>query len=195
MFSRRSPVEVEGKVERPRSATTFDNQSRSRTMKRITFALAAAVIFGALTIALPKLKSGVKANPVANPSPAQIGPDACKNVKFKFTNLRSDHAKMRLVQVEYYIKSKDRWRTENVSLANGADCNYGATCATTGNNLADSLDRDLTKFHLIYKYLPNTVGANWSSQVKSQELTPDNPRCSDNRTYGPGSQGWTIPPQ
>jgi hypothetical protein len=164
-------------------------------MRKITLAVATTIILGAITIAIPKLKSDVQANPVATPAAPQIGPDACKNVKFKFTNQRSDHAKISIQQVEYHIKSKDVWRTENVSLPGGADCNYGSTCTTTGDNLADSLDRDLDKFRIIYKYLPPTVGAKWSGLVQTPELTPDNARCSENRTYGPGTQGWTIPPQ
>src|SRR5215510_9883247 len=88
MFSRRPPVEVEGKAERPRSATTVDNQTRSKTMKRIAFAVATALILGALTLALPKLKSDAKANPVAKPAAPQMGPDACKNVKFQFKSNR-----------------------------------------------------------------------------------------------------------
>src|SRR5262249_32463305 len=86
MFSRCSPVEVEGKAERPRSAITFDNLTRSKEMKRITFALATALILGALTIALPRLRSNVQANPVAKPAAPQIGPDHCGNVKFQFVN-------------------------------------------------------------------------------------------------------------
>ena len=164
-------------------------------MKKIMFAVAAALILGAGITAVQKINSGVRANPVAKPAPAQIGPDACRNVRFKFTNERNDQAKIHIQQVKYYIQSKDRWRTENVALPNGGYCNHGSTCTTSGNNLADSLDRDLTRFQIVYKYLPNTVGANWSGLVQTPELTPDNPRCSENRTYGPGSMGWTIPPQ
>lgn len=54
-------------------------------MKRITFAVAAALILGAATLALPKLKSDVRANPVAKPVAAPLG-DACTNVKVRFKN-------------------------------------------------------------------------------------------------------------
>lgn|GEM_PF-1459608 len=162
-------------------------------MRRITFAVATALILGALTLALPKLRSNVQADSIANPIAIQLGSDACKNVKFKFTNQRSDKATIRIEQVKYYVASKDAHRTENVHTVN--DCKYGSTCVTTGDNLTDSLDRDLSKFQVVYRFLPPTVGANWSDPVQTPELSADNPRCSNNRTYGPGSQGWTIPPK
>lgn len=165
-------------------------------MRKITLAIATTLVLGALAIALPKLKSEVKANPATNPpATPQLGADACRNVQFKFTNMRNDHAKIRFDQIEYWVASKNRWQVENINLLSGGDCNYEATCMTTGNNLRDALDRDLTQFRVIYRYLPNTAGANWSSQVRSQSYIPDNPRCSDNRIYGPGPQGWRIPPQ
>jgi hypothetical protein len=160
-------------------------------MKRITFAVAIALILGALTLALPKLKSDVNASPAAMPAAPQIGPKACKNVKFKFTNMRSDEAKIRIEKVSYRMLGKDY--TELVHTSN--DCSHGSTCTTTGDNLPDADGRDLTSFRLIYRYLPPTVGSNWSGLVQTPALQADNPQCSDDRTYGPGSQGWRIPPQ
>src|SRR5262245_46565514 len=116
MFSRRSPVEVEGKAERRRSATTVDNQTRSKTMKRITFAVATALILGALSLALPKLKSDAKANPVAKPA-LQIGPDACKNVKFQFKNTRNNGEIIRAQKIEYHQLVKNNWRNELTSFS------------------------------------------------------------------------------
>src|SRR5687767_4725202 len=113
-------------------------------MRKITLAVATTIIFGALTIALPKLKSEAQANPAASPAAAQIGPDACKNVKFKYTNMRSDQARIWVEKVEYWVASKQRWQTENIS--SNTTCTYGSTCTTSGENLRDALDRDLTKF-------------------------------------------------
>jgi hypothetical protein len=78
MFSWFSVVEVEGKAERPHSEITFDNQTRGKTMKRITFAIATALILGAHTLSLPKFKPDVKASLLAEPA-ASLG-DACKNL-------------------------------------------------------------------------------------------------------------------
>jgi hypothetical protein len=103
---------VEESAERRCSAITFDNQTRSEAMKRITFAVTTTLILGAHTITLPKLKSGVQANPVANPA-APFG-DSCKNVKFKFTNQRSDSAKIRFQRVRYFNEANGAWQSEDV---------------------------------------------------------------------------------
>jgi hypothetical protein len=191
MFSQFSPVQVEGKAERYCSAITFDNQTRSKTMKRITFAVGTALILGAITLALPKLKSEVKANPVAKPAAPQLipGPKTCRNVKFRFKNNRSDEATIRIEKVSYYLGGVGN-KTELVHTS--SDCRYGSTCTTTGDDLPDADGRSVTSVNLVYKYLPKTVGASWSDLVQ----TPDQPNvgsttCSDNKTYGT----FYIPPQ
>src|SRR5882672_4233531 len=164
---------------------------RSKAMKRIMFAVATTLILGALTLTLPKLRSDVQANPVASPAAPQIGSKACTNVKFKFTNNRSDKATISIEKVSYRMLSKDY--TELVHTSN--DCKFGATCTTTGDNLPDADGRAVTNIQLHYKYLPTTVGASWSGLVH----TPDQPNvanttCSDSRTYGDSSKGFMIPP-
>jgi hypothetical protein len=161
-------------------------------MKRIMLAVTTTLILGALTIALPKLKSDVHASPVAEPAAPQLGSKACKNVKFKFTNNRSDKATIKIEKVNYRMLSKDY--TELVHTSN--DCKFGQTCVTTGDNLPDADGRAITQIQLVYRFLPPTVGANWSDLVH----TPDQPNvssttCSDSRTYGDGSKGFMIPPQ
>jgi hypothetical protein len=164
----------------------------SKAMKRITFAVATALVLGALTIALPKLRSNVQAQPVAVPAAPQIGSKACTNVKFKFTNNRSDKATIRIEKVSYKVIGKDH--TENVHTSN--ECKYGATCTTTGDNLPDADGRSVTNIQLHYRYLPPGVGANWSDLVHTPDQ-PDvaSPTCGDRRTYGDGSKGFMIPPQ
>src|SRR5262249_36626252 len=155
-------------------------------MKRIMFAVTTALILGALILALPKLRSNVQAEPVASPAP-QIGSKACKNVKFKFTNNRSDQATIRIEKVSYSVTGAGD-HTELVHTTN--DCKFGSTCTTTGDNLPDADGRSVTNIQLHYKFLPKTVGANWSDLVH----TPNQPNvanttCSDSRTYGDGSKG------
>src|SRR5262245_10708361 len=137
-------------------------------MKRITLAVVATLILGALTLAIPKLKSDVKANPVATPAAPQIGAKACKNVKFKFTNNRSDQATIRIEKVSYYLGGVGE-KTELVHTS--SDCRFGQTCTTTGDNLPDAEGRSVTSLQLVYKYLPKTTGANWSGLVQ----TPNQP--------------------
>jgi hypothetical protein len=156
-------------------------------MRKITIAVATALVLGALTIAIPKLRSNVQAEPVASPAAPQIGPKTCKNVKFKFTNQRSDKATIRIAQVKYHMLSSDY--AENVHTTN--DCKYNATCTTTGDNLGDALDRDLSKLQLVYQFLPPTVGAKWSELVQTPIISTTITNCSSNNTYDVG----TIPPK
>src|SRR5262245_32825066 len=100
MFSRRSPVEVEGIAERRCSAITSDNTIRSKAMNRITFALVTALALAAITFSVTKLEFDVQANPVAEPAAAPLG-DACQNVKFKFTNQHRSGGKIRFQRIRY----------------------------------------------------------------------------------------------
>jgi hypothetical protein len=214
MFSRRSPVEVEGKAERNRSAITFDNLTlpnaraakssafvarsfqrpalrpaiRSKSMKRITFALATALILGALTIALPKVKSDVKANPVA-PSAALTFADPCTNVKARFKNQHYSGGQIKFQRIKFYNHDSGNWYTEDV---NNLICNQDQLCTTAGNNLRDSEGENLTKFQLIYKYKGPGSAANWSGEVISPvfSVTAGNERCTANKMYGGPS--WAV---
>ncbi|HEY8462017.1 MAG TPA: hypothetical protein VIM99_16635 [Blastocatellia bacterium] len=162
-------------------------------MRKITLGIATTIVLGAFAIALPKLKSEVKANPAAVPAAPQLGKKACKNVKFKFTNNRSDQATIRIEKVSYNLVGVGN-KTELVRTTN--DCRYGQTCITTGDNLPDADGRSITNIQLVYKYLPKTVGANWSGLVQTpHQPNVANPVCSDNKTYGDGSKGFYIPPQ
>jgi hypothetical protein len=171
----------------------FDNQTRSNAMRKITLAIATAIAIGALTIALPKLRSNVQANPIASPAAPQIGAKACKNVKFKFTNNRSDQATIRIEKVSYHLAGVGD-HTELVHTS--SDCRYGQTCTTTGDNLPDADGRNVTSIQLQYKYLPKTTGANWSGLVQTpNQPNVSSPNCYDGKTYGDGSKGFYIPPQ
>jgi hypothetical protein len=155
-------------------------------MKRFTFALAAALILGALAISLPRFGSEVQATPVASPAGGTFG-DACRNVTFKFKNEHNSGGKIKFQRIKYFNQANGDWQTEDV---NNVECNQGATCATNGNNLRDSEGERLTKFRLIYKYLPTGAGANWSDEVESGVFEPNTPTCNANRQYG-GSH-WVI---
>lgn len=162
-------------------------------MRKITLAVATTIVLGAITVAIPKLKSDVHANPAAEPAAPQLGAKACKNVKFKFTNNRSDEATIRIEKVSYSLTGAGD-HTELVHTTN--DCRPGQTCTTTGDNLPDADGRSVTNIQLVYKYLPKTTGANWSGLVQTpKQPNVANTVCSDNRTYGDGSKGFYIPPQ
>ncbi len=160
-------------------------------MKRMTFMLATAIMLGALTIALPKLKSDVKANPAARPAAPQIGPDACKNVKFQFQNTRSNGEIIRAQKIEYHQKVKNKWRTELTNFSAG-ECPNGSICSTQGDNLADSKGVEIDKVKLHFQWKSNKPGANWSDTIVSSVKTvPSSEQvCTENKYYG-GSE-WKI---
>lgn len=159
-------------------------------MRRITIAVAATLVLGAITIALPKLRSDVQAKPVANPPAAPpIVSGTCSNIKFTFTNkLSVNEAKIRIEKVSYYVDGVGD-KSENVHTDN--DCLYNRTCTTTGDNLSNAAGRDLWNFQIWYKYLATkpSVGQNWSDLVH----TPTIPKadlmihCEDNNKYNLGT--------
>jgi hypothetical protein len=193
MFSRFSPVEAEGKAERRRSATTVDNQTRSKTMKRITIAITATLILGAITIALPKLRSGVRANPVASPATPRISQTGCQNVRFSFKNGRPNET-IRVEKIEYRQFATGNWRTELISFPGNGECAYQALCNTTGNNLVVPAGARLDQFNLYYKSKPSNGTAGWSATIGPiMFLPPPDPaaqQCMDYKIYG-GAK-WVV---
>jgi hypothetical protein len=157
-------------------------------MKKTTFAVATTLILGALTLALPKLKSEVKANPVGKPTAVPFI-DPCTNVKVRFKNQHYSGGQIKFQRIKFLNRDSGNWYTEDV---NNLICNQGELCTTTGNNLRDSEGEDLTKFQLIYKYKGPGAAANWSGEVTSPQfsVTEGNYRCAANRTYGGPS--WTV---
>ena len=160
-------------------------------MKRIAFAVATALILGALTLALPKLKSDAKANPVARPAAPQVGPDACKNVKFQFKNTRNNGEIIRAQKIEYHQLVKNNWRNELTSFSVG-DCSNGAICTTKGDDLADSKGVQIDKVKLHFQWKSNKPGANWSDTIEStiKTVASSEQVCTENKYYG-GSE-WKI---
>lgn len=136
-------------------------------MNRITFAVATALILGAITIALPKLKSNVKAKPVATTASPQISPDRCKNAKFQFKNNRYFGEMIRAQKIENHQKVKNKWRAELTNFSIG-DCHNGLICTTQGDDLADSkgVEIDMVKLHFQWK--GTAPGSKWSSTIVSR---------------------------
>ena len=115
--------------------------------------------------------------------------DACKNVKFKFTNKHSAGGPIELRQVKYFNKANGSWQTEDVK---HFECKQGYTCTTTGDNLRDSEGEALTKFRLVYRYKGPKDTDNWSDDVEGGDKEPDDPTCNANKTYPGGKNTWTI---
>jgi hypothetical protein len=157
-------------------------------MKRVTFAVAAGLIFSSLTISLSSPQSSVQAKPVSKTAGAPVG-DACRNVAFKFTNRHNSGGQIRFQRIRFFNQANGDWQSEDVP---NITCNQGATCTTNGNNLRDSEGENLTQFRLVYRYKPTGPGANWSDEVETGIFRPTNSTCRANKTYGPGSDGWVI---
>jgi len=115
--------------------------------------------------------------------------DTCKDVKFKFTNKHNSGGIIEMHQIKYFNKANGEWKTEDL---HDLDCNQGKTCTTLGDNLKDAEGEDLTKIRFIYRYKGTKSTDNWSDYVEGGDKVPDNPTCFADKTYGPGSSGWTI---
>jgi hypothetical protein len=205
---------------RPRSAIVFDNPirpnardaeifssygdslwilpalrltTRSKIMRRITIAIAATLVLGAVTIALPKLRSNVQAEPVAGPATPHVSPPGCQNVRFIFKNGRpADN--IRVEKIEYRQFATGNWRTESISFSGSGECPGGALCTTTGNNLAVSPGVRLDQFNLYYKSKPSKGTAGWSAMIGPiMFLPPPDPaaqQCMDYKIYG--GANWVV---
>jgi len=115
--------------------------------------------------------------------------DACKNVKFQFTNKHNSGGTIEVHQIKYFNKANGTWQTEDVK---HFECPQSHTCTTTGDNLRDSEGEQLTKFRLVYRYKGPKQTDNWSDEVEGGIKEPDNPTCNANKTYPGGNHSWTI---
>ena len=162
-------------------------------MRRITIAIAATIILGALTIALPKLRSNVQAKPVANPATPRISPTGCQNVRFSFKNGRPNET-IRVEKIEYRQFSTGNWHTELISFPGNGECAYQALCNTTGNTLVVPAGVRLDQFNLYYKSKPSNGTAGWSALIGPiMFLPPPDPaaqQCMDYKIYG--GPNWVV---
>lgn len=111
---------------------------------------------------------------VAGGATAAHAGDACRNVKFSFTN-QKDRA-ITVVKVKYFNQANNKLQTESIR---NVRCAAGATCVTRGDNLRDAEGEDLTRFVFVLK---NEGGEN---QHDTSPKVPGNPKCSADKTYGP----------
>lgn len=157
-------------------------------MKKTMTIIAIAIALGIATFSAFQFDTQITPNTTVKAAAPMFG-DACKDVKFKFTNNHNSGGEIEVRQVKYYNKANGKWQNEDV---NNVNCGKGKTCTTNGDNLSDSEGEQLTKIKFVYKYKPTGKGANWSDEVESTEFVPNNPTCNAGKTYGPGSQGFVI---
>jgi hypothetical protein len=162
-------------------------------MRRITIAIAATIILGALTIALTKLRSNVQAKSIATPATPRISPTGCQNVRFSFKNGRPNET-IRVEKIEYRQFATGNWHTELISFPGNGECAYQALCNTTGNNLPVPTGARLDQFNLYYKSKPSNGTAGWSTTIGPiMFLPPPDPaaqQCMDYKIYG-GAK-WVV---
>jgi len=156
--------------------------NKENIMKRITIAITATLILGALIIAPTKLRSNVQAMPIASPAP----PPGCQNVKFVFKNGRPGDI-IRIDKLDYRQFVTGAWHSEKTSFAGSGECASGALCATAGDNLAVPPGARLDQINLYYKFKPSKGPASWSNTIGPLPFTtPPSPaaqQCMDNKTY------------
>jgi hypothetical protein len=163
-------------------------------MKRMTFAIVTALILGAITLGLPKLKSDVKANPVAKPEAASINDGACKDVKFRFKNSRRNNEIIEGKRIEYQVSGINGYLIELGGFTDmiKGQCPNGSVCTINSNNLARADGRNVTKIRLVYRYKGPGATDNRSDVCTSRELTPESPYCSTGKSYPSTSDHFTI---
>lgn len=157
-------------------------------MKKTLTIIAIAIVLGIATFTALNFHTNVIPNSTVQAAPPVFG-DACKDIKFKFTNTHNSGGEIEVRAVKYFNKANGKWQTEDVKNVN---CGKDKTCTTDGDNLSDSEGEQLTKIKFVYKYLPTGKGANWSDEVESAEFVPNSATCNAGKTYGPGSQGFVI---
>ena len=159
-------------------------------MSRVTIAIAATLVLGALILALPKLRSKVQAKPVAS---LATPPPSCRNVRFIFKNGRPSDF-IRVEKIEYRQFPTGNWHTELISFSGNGECAYHALCNTTGNTLVVPAGVRLDQFNLYYKSKPSNGTAGWSALIGPiMFLPPPDPaaqQCRDSKIYG--GPTWVV---
>jgi hypothetical protein len=149
-----------------------------KTFQDITHSLRKSFIIGALVL-------GSTALGIPQPATVHAG-DACKNVKFKFTNERN--TRIKVTKVDYLNKANNKIQTEQFTL----ECPSGSTCTSSGQDLRDSEGESLTNF--VFYFNDQEKDGDWSKvDVKTQPKVPVNQICGADRIYS-GNPVWTINP-
>ncbi|MCB1623867.1 MAG: hypothetical protein KDI32_04725 [Pseudomonadales bacterium] len=107
--------------------------------------------------------------------------DTCKDVVFKVTN---NHFEERQIEIRS-VKFRNRHRGGAIQSEDVPNklCNYGATCSTAGDNLADADKVDLYDIQVVFRH-KNHDGT-WSREFITQPFTPTYRKCKDGKQYGP----------
>jgi hypothetical protein len=112
--------------------------------------------------------------------------DLCRNVKLQFKNERP--VRIKVHKIEYFNTVNNKTQTEDVNV----ECNAGATCTTSGQDLRDSEGIKLTKF--VFYFYDRESDGDWSkTSRKTQEKEPVDQICRADRQYS-GNPLWTINP-
>lgn len=106
---------------------------------------------------------------------------SCKHVTFNVTNNHFEHRQIEIRSVKFRNPHRGgKVQTENVK---NKVCNYGATCATDGDNLANADKVDLYDIQVVFRHKNND--GTWSKEFITQPFTPNYRKCKDGKQYGP----------
>ena len=102
----------------------------------------------------------------------------CKNIKFEFKNSHNSGRSVKVVNVEYFDKEDNKWRTENVK---DTECSHNATCTTGKEDLEYVGNEDITKVKFHFKY--READGDWSDKVIGGVKKPQYPYCKADKTF------------
>lgn len=116
----------------------------------------------------------------ASAAPAAFA-DTCKDVVFNVTN---NHFEQRQIEIRS-VKFRNPHKGGSIQTEDVANkvCSYGATCRTSGDNLADADKVDLYDIQVVFRH--KNHDDTWSKEFVTQPFTPTYRKCKDGKEYGP----------
>jgi hypothetical protein len=124
---------------------------------------------------------------VGLPLSASADNDACKGVRFKFTNNHPTEKGIEVTGVEYI----DVVNNKNVSVKlTPVQCAYRATCLTGAEDLRDIEGNKIKSLRFVYKYQERD--GDKSDNTRSGPFEPVHKECRADRVIGPGQRGFVI---
>jgi hypothetical protein len=133
------------------------------------------------------LAAAIAAAAIGLPMIASADNDACKNVRFKFTNNHPTERAIQVTGVEY----EDVVNNKKVSRKlTPVDCAFQATCVTGAEDLRDVEGNNIKNIRFVYKYRERDK--DWSDNTRTATFEATHKECRADRIYGPGARGFVI---
>ncbi len=106
---------------------------------------------------------------------------SCKDVTFNVTNNHFEGRKIQIRKVKFRNPHRGgKVQTENVK---NLVCNWGDSCRTKGDNLANMDKVDIYGIQVVFRYWEHDD--EWSDLFETQPFTPKFRKCTKGKKYGP----------